>query len=299
VTPGFGVLAVAGSALFQDRGRELLTSGVPVSGAFDRLAHGIATGLVGGGPHEASLEVLGRVVLRARVPCVVAVAGDAAVTVEGGAAPAWTSVHLRAGHVLDVSATSRAYVAVAGGFRPEPVLGSRSTCLIGPLGPAPVRPGDDLPVGAEAAGGPVGDCAEAPVREGPVRVVPGPHLPFTPGSVHVVESSRIGVRLASQHVSRAARGDPAPVAVEAAVPDLPSLGVLPGAVQALPSGEWMVLGPDCGTMGGYPVVGVVATADLDRWAHLLPGDEVRLSAVEPAAAPRVPEPRVLRLSSLA
>ena len=76
----------------------------------------------------------------------------------------------------------------------------------------------------------------------------------------MLEASRIGVRLTAGRLA----GRAAP----ARDPTCPRSGSCPGAVQVLPSGDWMLLGPDAGTMGGYPVAGVVATADLGTWAHV-------------------------------
>lgn len=108
-------------------------------------------------------------------------------------------------------------------------------------------------------------------------MVAGPHLALGRIDADVVETSRIGVRLRPRSSDAAA----------SAPSDLPSIGVLPGTIQVLPSGDWMVLGPDAGTMGGYPVVGVLAGDDLDRWAHVQPGDQVDLVGV-PAGSVRVP-----------
>jgi len=44
----------------------------------------------------------------------------------------------------------------------------------------------------------------------------------------------------------------------------PSGPMVEGAVQCTPAGELIILGPDGGVTGGYPVVGVIATADVDR-----------------------------------
>jgi allophanate hydrolase subunit 2 len=52
-----------------------------------------------------------------------------------------------------------------------------------------------------------------------------------------------------------------------------------GAVQALASGELIVLGPDHPVTGGYPVVGVVDDDDLDTLFGLVPGASVRLRLV--------------------
>jgi len=39
------------------------------------------------------------------------------------------------------------------------------------------------------------------------------------------------------------------------------------------------MGPDHPTTGGYPVIGVVAPADMSRCAQLLPGETVNLRAI--------------------
>jgi allophanate hydrolase subunit 2 len=47
--------------------------------------------------------------------------------------------------------------------------------------------------------------------------------------------------------------------------------VLVGSVQVTPSGELVVLGPDAGVTGGYPVVAVVTPEGLDVLAQCRPG----------------------------
>ena len=65
---------------------------------------------------------------------------------------------------------------------------------------------------------------------------------------------------------------------------VPSRGMVAGAVQRPPGGELVVLGPDHATVGGYPVVAVVCSADLFRLAHLPPGSAVRFEVVDQAEA---------------
>ena len=52
-----------------------------------------------------------------------------------------------------------------------------------------------------------------------------------------------------------------------------------GAVQVLPTGHPVVLGPDHATLGGYPVAAVVIRADHHLLGQCRPGDEVRLDVV--------------------
>lgn len=287
--PGLRVVGLSGSALFQDAGRHHVDSGVPVSGAFDRYAHAAATALVGGVVEHASLEVLGMIEVTVDRPVTCAVTGRASVLVDGRAAASWTALELPEGARVAVRAEGRGYLSVAGGFQPEPVLGSRSTCLLGPIGPSPVGIGDLLPLAQCCTSETAGDFVRAPERRAAVRVVPGPHLQAASGAVRILEVSRIGVRITAGPVQGAA---------SPARSDLPSLGVLPGALQVLPSGDWMLLGPDAGTMGGYPVAGVVATADVGAWAHVRVGEVVHLEAIDAGDAPDESVPAVIRVQGL-
>jgi allophanate hydrolase subunit 2 len=286
---GLLVVGLSGSALFQDAGRHHVDSGVPVSGAFDRHAHAAAVALVGGDPEQASLEIVGMIEVVPDQPVTCAVTGRAAVTVDGRPAVPWTALDVDAGARVQVHAGGRVYLGVAGGFRPTPVLGSRSTCLLGPIGPAPVGIGDRLPLAGTCTSGTVGDFVRAPGPRAGVRVVPGPHLRVASCDVRVLDASRIGVRLTAGRLLGGVAGSRS---------DLPSLGVLPGAVQVLPSGDWMLLGPDAGTMGGYPVAGVVASADLGAWAHVLVDDVVHLEVIDGGDAPDPDVPSVVRVRGL-
>ena len=51
--------------------------------------------------------------------------------------------------------------------------------------------------------------------------------------------------------------------------------VVPGAIQVPPDGQPIVLLVEGPTIGGYPVVGVVAAADFPVLGQLRPGDDVR------------------------
>jgi allophanate hydrolase subunit 2 len=48
-----------------------------------------------------------------------------------------------------------------------------------------------------------------------------------------------------------------------------------GAIQVPPNGQPVLFLNDHPVTGGYPVIGVVRTADVDRAAQLQPGQQVR------------------------
>jgi allophanate hydrolase subunit 2 len=51
--------------------------------------------------------------------------------------------------------------------------------------------------------------------------------------------------------------------------------VLPGAIQVTTDGGLVVLGPDCPTTGGYPVIGLLPAEDRALFFRLRPGHPVR------------------------
>ena len=112
-----------------------------------------------------------------------------------------------------------------------------------------------------------------------LRVVPGPHPEwFEPGRVERLagvefrvegDSNRVGIRL------RATGGGAAPRR-SARAGELDSQGVVTGAVQLPPGGDPVILMPDHATLGGYPVLAVVASADHGRLGQCAPGTRVRL-----------------------
>ena len=271
------VREVGVSTTVQDRGRPGWAHlGVPRSGALDSPAAALANRLVGNDPDDACLEVvLGGLVLTSDDASWVAVTGARCrVEVDGRAREFAAAVRLPSGGVLRLGRPEsglRTYVAVSGGIAVEPVLGSRSTDTLGRVGPPPVAVGHRLPVGRSTGAPRPVDTPRPPAR-GPLRVSPGPRADRVAGDVldvlsrtaYVVspDSDRIGLRLL---------GDPLPMA---RVGELPSEGMVLGAVQVPPDGRPVVFLADHPTTGGYPVVAVVDRADLWQCAQLRPGERV-------------------------
>ena len=281
------VVAPGPFATVQDGGRIGWASiGVPRSGAADRSSAELANRLVGNRPDAAVVEATaGGLRLRAERTVLVAVTGaPVPLSVDGRAVPVNGPVTLPAGSVLAMglpSAGLRSYLAVRGGVDVPAVLGSRSTDTLSGLGPSPLAAGDRLPVGQAAAEEPVVDVAAVrPPDPDPVlRVLPGPRrnwlapdawtaLTTRPWTV-TADSDRVGLRLSGPRLERA-RDD-----------ELPSEGLVPGAIQVPPDGAPVLFLADHPVTGGYPVLAVVTTACLSAAAQLRPGDGVRFrSAVK-------------------
>jgi allophanate hydrolase subunit 2 len=69
--------------------------------------------------------------------------------------------------------------------------------------------------------------------------------------------------------------------------DLLSEAVAPGTLQVPPNGEPILLLGDCQTIGGYPKIAHVITADLPLAAQLWPGHQVRFHEVSLMEAQRL------------
>lgn len=294
VQPGMGTT-------LQDRGRAgHRHHGMPPSGWLDAHLAQAANALLGNSLDAAVLELRGvGTVLRVSAgPVRVALAGrTSAVCLHSGGSrrtlPAWHSATLMEGDLLQLGAAESgcAYLAVTGGLLVPPQLGSRSSYwragLVGVLGRA-LRPDDLLPCGQWSRTGPREWRSRSPWTqpEGALRVLPGPQQDhFTAGAVAQLLSldweattsqDRMGLRLLGQPLAH----------INAAAADIVSDGVAPGAIQVPANGQPIVLLADGQTVGGYPKIATVISADLPRLAHLRPGTRVRFESVNMETAHR-------------
>lgn len=263
--------------------------GVPVGGSFDARSSATANALLGNPADCAVMEAtLAGGVFLADGMLAIALAGAPANALILGAdgverpfrTPGCTTI--RPGEKLIVGRFhqgARAYLAVHGGWQTPVLMGSRSSeTRIAPGEPAPCRSVDrPIPARHLQAWGWVDPTAE------PLRIIDGPDRPrfddSPPGGWEGREwtvganSNRMGLRLNGPPVLL----DPA------ATSDRLSAPVAPGAVQAV-AGGLIILGVAGGTMGGYPHVAHVVSADIGRLAQLRPGDPIRFRRIEPAEA---------------
>jgi biotin-dependent carboxylase-like uncharacterized protein len=286
VTRALEVLATGPFATVQDLGRPgLARLGVGRSGAADRSALRLANRLVGNAEGAAGIEVTyGGLVVRTVGTLVVALAGaPCVVNGAGGRGGMHVPLHLADGEELRLGPPSsglRTYLAVRGGVAVEPVLGARASDTLAGLGPAVVAAGARLPVGTETAGDPGGEqapCSDPASGRVRLRVVLGPRDDwFTKAALGVLlsssyvvsgESDRVGMRLDGPALERSREGE------------LPSEGMVAGALQVPPAGRPVLMLADHPVTGGYPVVAVVVDDDLDRAAQLRSGQEVVFVAV--------------------
>jgi biotin-dependent carboxylase-like uncharacterized protein len=269
----------------QDLGRAGFAHlGVPRAGAVDTGALRLANRLVGNPEDAAGLEVtLGGCELRPSHAVTLAVTGATCPLSIDGRAREWgLPVAVRAGATVTVgraSAGLRAYIAIGGGVVVPPVLGSRATDTLSGLGPAPLRDGDVLPLGEPSGSPPAVDVTPygPPPKELTVPVRLGPRDDwFTPDAIQTLCGATYTISTMTDRVAARLAG---PALARAVTRELPSEGVVLGAVQVPADGQPLIFLADHPTTGGYPVIAVVEADALDAIAQARPGTPVRFHAI--------------------
>ncbi len=276
-------------ATVQDLGRAGRAHlGIARSGALDRAALRRANRLLGNPEDAAGIEItLGDFRAVATADCWAAVTGARGpATIAGRAVDPDAAVPWPAGSELHLGAFDagvRGYLAVRGGVDVPPAAGSRSTDVLAGLGPAPLRAGDVLPIGPAPAT-PVPPAVVAPwgapaERLVEVELAAGPRADWFAATATATlfeaawtvsaQADRVGMRLDGPELERI-RDE-----------ELPSEGMVPGALQVPPSGRPTILLADGPVTGGYPVIAVATDASLDALAQARPGTRVRFRHARP------------------
>ena len=271
----------------QDGGRfGYRASGVPQAGAMDQWSLAAANAYAGNARGAAALEwAIAGGSLRFEHSTTIGLAGagiDAAI--DERAIRVNASITVRAGATLKIrgiTARRFLYIGVRGGVDCPLVLGSRSTYLpagFGGIEGRRLRNGDavavgDTPVDAVLDRAAIDDRMPDYDAE-TIRIVPraidrDDLLPRFLERTFTVSaaSDRMGYRLESD---KALDGSRASVTSEP---------VCPGTIQLTPSGQPIVLMADAPTIGGYRVIGTVATCDLPIVAQSAPGKTLRFKSV--------------------
>jgi biotin-dependent carboxylase-like uncharacterized protein len=288
--------------------------GIGVSGALDPVALRVANLLVGNEPGAGGLEVLylGPTIEIEADSVRMSFAGAAA-TVEilpdasassGARIETMRSVLVKRGEVVRVgSLTGGAtlYIGVEGGFDIPPILGSISTNIRGGTGGwqgRAVIAGERLPLGRMQ----VPDRSEcraeginlrAPRR---IRAVPGPQDDYFDaaevvkffGQEYTVQSGsdRVGMRLQGDAIQHA-KGF-----------NIASDATVPGSIQVPGTGQPIVLMADRQTIGGYPKIATVISADLPELGRLSIGSKIVFEPVTVETAQTLRREMLARLDRL-
>lgn len=268
----------------QDGGRRgFRRYGVAVSGAMDRYALALGNAVVGNAADVAALEIAGAggTVAAEGGTLTLAFAGaDVAAFVGDRPVRGGVAFRLQPGEALRFGPVRRgnyAYLALAGGVSRPATMGSLAMHRRSGIGGAGFSVGDRLDLAADVMPRLLAHTGRAPAAPMAIRVVTGPQddhftaealARFTTAPFRVsTRLDRMGCRLDG------------PALAHAGSYNIVSDGIVPGHIQVPGDGQPIVLLADCQTVGGYPKIATIISADLGRFAQLPPGAEVRFVVV--------------------
>jgi biotin-dependent carboxylase-like uncharacterized protein len=287
---GFRVSRAGPLALLQDAGRfGVRHLGVTQGGPADLHAWAWANHLTGNAWGTAALEVtFGGLTLVAERNLTIALTGaDLGIRHNEKSAPRWRTLAISKGDTLSFGTPVnglRTYLAVAGGFCGDAVMGSTACVVREQLGGfdgqgTSLRENDALTVNP-AESSPTDRVAPEKEQQDygqtiTLDLLPGAQIAaFTGKSLFDAfnapwqvdqRADRMGVRLTGPKL-------------QCTIGSLVSEGISLGAVQVPPDGQPIALLNDRQTIGGYPRLGNLTPLAASRLAQCMPGQTLRLRA---------------------
>lgn len=288
---GLLVLQCTPGTTIQDLGRVgYRRYGVTRSGAMDPIALQIANYLAGNPFDTPAIEMsIGGADFRVAADSIRVAfhGGDFSLAINGYPAPVSTSLRLRKGDIISIGGARRrirSYLAIEGGLKLEPTLGSCATHTragLGGIDGRALESGQELALCTPSA--PIRREFSLPYSAFPkprrqFRVVMGPQAHrFTEDGIQTLlqstafridkDSDSVGYRLTGSRIEYTGDGN------------IVTDPVVAGCIQVPASGLPLILMADCPTTGGYPKIATVISSDLPDLAQLPPGSEVSFRAV--------------------
>lgn len=283
----------------QDLGRHGYQQyGLNVNGVMDESAARVANILVGNDESSAVLELTltGTSIKLTQEYMIAICGGDMTPTLDGVALPMWQPIIAPKGGIINFGqyhSGCRVYVAAAGGFKLEKVLGSYSTNIRGNIGGfagRALRNGDVLDIN-EVEEGSKSYGLWSSLRQGHKQLFNAQHFAIAQEKTATIrcivgseyewlddlsrtrfmestwiidsQSDRMGYRLQGPDLAMKEQKE------------LISEGVVHGTIQLPAQGQPIVLLADRQTTGGYPKIAVVASVDIPMFGQLKPGDAIK------------------------
>jgi antagonist of KipI len=290
--PVFRVLRSGLLTTLQDQGRiGYQHLGISPCGAMDSLALRLANRLVGNPENSTCVEItLPGLMLETLRDCRIAITGaDLSPRLDGEPLALWRDYLLKGTQKLSFQKCLRgirAYLAIEGAFQAQMILGSGSTDLRNSWGGFNGRSlhKGDLLFHQHKPGGPANSISRAIHPQvlweyrNPflLRVLPGPQADhFSDDGLEQFFSSEFQLHSSSSRMGYRLQGP----SISALPAEIISDPVPLGAIQVLPNGELVLSMADHQTVGGYPKIAVLISADLPKAAQLSPRHRVRFKAV--------------------
>lgn len=288
-----GKLEVLSGGLFttvQDKGRfGYRNFGIPVSGVMDEHAYQLVNRLVENPKGTPVLEfTMQGGTFKFHTQAVIGITGaEADIFVNDHASQTNKTIAVKAGDILKISrikAGCRVYMAIAGEWEIEKIMGSYSTCTpagFGGFKGRKLKKGDMI-------------FWESPSKEIKTKEVPKKLIPHysTRQKIRIIagpewdwltedqklffletnfkistQSNRMGIRLKGE------------AKIQAEKKEMKSAPVVPGIIQLPQDGNPIILMKDAQSVGGYPRIAKVIDADLWRLGQVWSGNEIRFDLI--------------------
>ena len=283
---------------FQDRGRSnFYHLGIPFSGAMDIRNFLITNKLVGNDPNDAVLEfALQGPKLKIKennINCVVT--GNVNFTFKKNFkiynGKCYKTFSLNSDDEIDIISTNNSmygYFSITGGFKLERKWNSYSThtrSMVGPNKGNKISEDDNLKLNnnLKTISKKSIDYVNSKIEF--IRVIKGPNFDyfskesqksFFESQYQVTNlTDRMGMRLDGRKLNNIKSEN------------IKSEGLVKGVIQVPPDGKPIIMLSDHGTIGGYPKIGVVISADYDKLVQLPPLSNIKFRMVNVSDAEKI------------
>ena len=296
----FEVLRPGINSTFQDLGREnFYHIGLPFSGAMDNRNYLLSNTLVNN-KYEAAIEFAyqGPLLKFYGKSTVIAVTGDVNFSIikkdkkiiNG---ECYKNYVLENEDEIDIISTNKSvygYLSVSGGFVLEKILNSYSTFLRAKVGPFK---GEKLFLNQKILINKTSDFKTPKkikyinIKIEYIRIIKATNFDFF--SKKAVENFLNKEFIVTKLTDRMGMRIKGPIIENIKEKNIRSEGIVKGTIQIPPDGDPIIMLSDHGTIGGYPKIGVVISADYDKLVQLVPNTKIKFKLVNLSEAEKIYE----------
>jgi len=288
----FIVLRSGINSTFQDLGRNnLYHIGLPFSGAMDRRNYIISNHLVGNKDNEAVIEFAyqGPLLRVENGKVNFAITGDVNFQIKKKAkeiinGECYKTYQLNENDEIDIISTNKSvygYLAVSGGFDVKKNFGSFSTIVragIGANNGNKILEKDKIYIVDTENKSLSKKLNYLNIKIEYIRVLKGTNFNYFPvESVNKFFSQDFTVTKLSDRMGMRLNG---PEIKNQKETNIRSEGLIKGVIQIPPDGNPIVMMSDHGTIGGYPKIAVVISADYDKLVQSPPNTKIKFKLIE-------------------
>ena len=296
----FEVLRPGVNSTFQDLGREnFYHIGLPFSGAMDNRNYLLSNTLVNN-KYEAVIEFAyqGPLLKYYGKSTVIAVTGDVNFSItkknkKSINGECYKNYVLENEDELDIISTNKSaygYLSVSGGFVLEKILNSYSTFSRAKIGPFK---GEKLFVNQKILINKTSNFKTQKkikyvnTKIEYIRIIKATNFDFF--SKKAVENFLNKEFIVTKLTDRMGMRIKGPIIENIKEKNIRSEGIVKGTIQIPPDGDPIIMLSDHGTIGGYPKIGVVISADYDKLVQLVPNTKIKFKLVNLSEAEKIYE----------